>query len=127
MKNSMNFSRHRLHSTFNFFKLSSKDIFLSLKNKKLHLYKIRFRLPWMLVIFAINYRTNFMIFEMNRPHMMFSGSAILSVLVCYARILPTTIQTSFSNITCICHNIPLLEWLFSSFLYQNEGMKSKES
>ena len=34
-----------------------------------------------------------------------------SVLVCYAQILPTSIQTGFSNITSICHNIPLRERL----------------
>ena len=33
--------QHRLQSTFNLLKLSSNDIFLSLKNKKLDSYEIR--------------------------------------------------------------------------------------
>ena len=46
---------------------SLNDIFLSLKNKKLHSYEIRSQLRW------INYKTNFVIFKMIRPHMMLSG------------------------------------------------------
>ena len=38
----------------------------------------------------------------------------ISVLVCYAQILPTNIRTDFSNINSICHNIPRRERFFSS-------------
>ena len=47
-------------------------------------------------------------------------------MVCYARILPTSIQTGFSNITSICHNIPLRERLFSSCTYQKESTKIED-
>ena len=60
----------------------------------------------------------FMICELIRPHVMFFRKChSLSILVCYARILPTTIQTSFLNVTSIFHNIPLesaFQLLFSS-------------
>ena len=71
MKNSMNVWRDRLYSTFNFSEVSTKDICLSLKNKKPHSYEISFRLLWKLVIFPMNYyKNNFMIFKMISPHVM---------------------------------------------------------
>ena len=48
-----------------------------------------------------------------------------SILVCYARILPTSIQTCFLNITYICHNILLRERLFSFCAYQKRKHEIK--
>ena len=62
------------------------------------------------------------------PQSEFLATPLLSALVCYARIPPTSIRTVFSNYcTYICNNIPLQERLFSSCTYQKESTKSKES
>ena len=58
-------------SQFNLLKLSSINISLSLENKKPHLYKICSRLLWILVIFQMNYKINFMIFKIIRLQVMF--------------------------------------------------------
>ena len=62
----------------------SNDIFLSLKKKKPHSYEISSRLLWMLVIFLMNYKTNFMILEKIRPHVMFfrKGLSLSSGVLC---------------------------------------------
>ena len=59
----------------------------------------------------------------------FSKTGTLSVLVCYARILPTSIHTGFSTITFICHNILCLcKSGFSALVHiKNESTKLKES
>ena len=59
----------------------------------------------------------------------FSENGTLSVVVCYARTLLTSIQTGISNITFICDKILCLcEGGFSTLVYiKNESTKSKES
>ena len=59
------------------------------------------------------------------PHCEFLAMRHSSSMLC--TILPTSIRTGFSNITFICHNIPLREQLFSSCTYQNESTKLKKS
>ena len=61
------------------------------------------------------------------PKCEFLDTPLLSVLVCYARILPISIRTAFSNITYICHNIPQQERLFSSCTYQKRKHEIKEN
>ena len=60
------------------------------------------------------------------PHCEFLAIRVLSVLVCYARILPTSIKTGFLNITFLCYNIPLRERLFSSCTYQKRKHEIKQ-
>ena len=59
------------------------------------------------------------------PHCEFLGKPLPSVLLCYARILSISIRTAFSNITYICHKIPLQERLFSSCIYQKRKHEIK--
>ena len=59
------------------------------------------------------------------PQCEFLPTPLLSVLVCYARVLLTSIRTAFSNITYIYHSIPLQERLFSSCTYQKRKHEIK--
>ena len=61
-----------------------KKSFPELKKKKPQLHEIHSRLLWMLVIFLMNYQTNFMIFKMIRSHVMFFGKwhSLSSGLLC---------------------------------------------
>ena len=69
MKSSMNFCRHRLHSTFNLLKLCANDFFPELKEKEAAFE--RNQLLTALDVDDMNYKTNFMILEMARLHVMF--------------------------------------------------------
>ena len=58
------------------------------------------RNPFSTALDELRCKTNFVIFKMIRRCMMLStvpGNSNLSVLVCYARILPRNIQTDFLN------------------------------
>ena len=103
--------------------------FCEQKNKKSHSHKTSSRLLQVLVISPMNYKTNFMNIKIIRQHVIFSKTGTLSVLVCYARILPTSIQTGFSTITFMCHNILCLCKSGSSALahIKNKSTKLKES
>ena len=68
-----------------------------------------------------------MIIKIIRQHVIFFKKGTYLVVVCYARILPTSILTGFSNITsfattCLC------ESGFSALAHiKNESTKLKES
>ena len=63
--------------------------------------------------------------EKKPPQCEFLTMPLFSVLVCYVQILPTSIQTAFSNVTYICYNIPLQERLFSFCTYQKRKHEIK--
>ena len=93
--------------------------------------------PPALEIFAFFYKNNLILglhFLQNnlilglRPQTQceFLTTPLLSVLVCYVRILPTSIRTAFFNLLLtFANNIPLQERLFSSCAYQKRKLEIK--